>query len=182
MVDLLHQSRRQTDLIPVGRISAGSAAHQFLLGQFALQRIRHRHRRVSRPRNPHGLIHITASGKRIADRSAQTGGRSAERLNLRRMVMGLILKEHKPLLGHRPLAVIHLHRHHHRAGIDLVRLLHILQFAVFLQLAHSHQRQIHQTDELVLSVSEDLLSDSQIVLISLPDRLRVISFPERNLF
>ena len=132
MINLLDQSGRKSDLIAVGRITARRPAHQLLLGQLALKRLRHRHRRISRTRHAHRLIHITASRQGITDRAAKTRRRPAERLDLRRMVVGLILEKDKPLLRHLPVTVIHLHGNHHRAGIDLIGFLHVIQLPVLL--------------------------------------------------
>ena len=132
VINLFDQPGRQTDLVTVGRIPVGCAAHQLFLGQLSFQRIRHRHRRIRRAGHAHRLIDIPPAGKGIADRAAEARCRTAERLNLRGMVVGLILEKYKPLLRHGAIAVVHLHRHHHRAGVNLVGLLHIVQFSVLL--------------------------------------------------
>ncbi len=80
--------------------------------------------------------------------------------------MGLVFEKHQPFFFHRAFPVVHFHRHHHRAGIDLVRFLQILKLPFLFQLAHCHQRQIHQAHELVFPSGEDLLSGIQVALIS----------------
>ena len=132
----------------------------------ARQGILHGNRRVSRPCHAHRLVYITSSGKRIPDRAAQTGSGSAERLYLRRMIMGLILEENQPFLGFLSVSVIHLHRHHHGTGVNFIGFLHVLQPAFFFQFPHCHQRQIHQTDKFILPVPEDLFPCIQITAIS----------------
>ena len=64
----------------------------------------------------------------------QTGCRTTERLNLCRVVMCLVLKVYKPLLGH----AVHLDRNDNRAGIDLIGFLLIHQLAFFFEALHRH--------------------------------------------
>ena len=90
---------------------------------------------------------IAASAARIA--AAQAGGRAAEGLDFRGMVVRFIFEEDQPLFRHRAVPVIHFHRNDDGTGVDLVGLLHVLQLALLLQPAHGHQRKIHQADELV---------------------------------
>ena len=171
----------QSDLVSVRRISACGASYQSLLGKLSFQGLGNGYRRVCRTCHTHCLVNIASSGKRISDRTAQTGCRTSEGFDLCRMVMGLVLKEYQPLLRHRPVAIIDLDRHHNGAGIDLIRFLHILQLAIFFQFSHSHQRQIHQADKFVLSSLKDLISGIQIALICGFNGLSVIALLKFNL-
>ena len=99
--------------------------------------------------------------------------------------MGLVLKEDKPLFRFLSAIVLHLHRYHNRTGIDLVRLLQILQLSLFFQLSHRHKCQIHQTDESVAGMTflrrflpENLLSRVQITAVSNLQRRTIISLSE----
>ena len=166
MIDLFYKSGSQTDLVTVRGITAGCASYQFLLGQLAVQCLGYGNGRIRRTGDTHCLIYIATTGQGITDSTAQTGGSATERLDLSRMVVGLVLEKYQPLLSLSVVAVIHLHRNHYGAGIDLIRFFHVVKFAVFFQLPHCHQRQIHQADELVLSALEDFFSGIQIALVS----------------
>ena len=180
MIDFLHVTRSETDLVSVGGIAVRRAAHQLFLGKLSLQGLGHRNRGIRRARHTHGLIDIAAPGKGVADRAAQTGGRAAEGLDFRGMVVGLILEEHQPLLRLRAVPVIHLHRNDDGAGVDLLGFLHVRKLSFLLQLTHARKRQIHQADKLVLSSREQLLSRIQIALIGLFDGLAVIAVLKRH--
>ena len=182
MINFLHVSRCKTDLVSVGGIAVRSAAHQLFLGKLSLQSLRHRNRGVRCARHAHGLIHIAASGKGIPDRAAQTGGRAAKGLDLRRMVVGFILEEHQPLFRLRAVPVIHFHRNDDGAGVDFLGFLHVRKLSFLLQPAHTRQSQIHQADELVLSSREKLFSGIQIALISLFDGLAVVAVLKFHIF
>ena len=175
MIDLLHVACGKTDLVSIRGIAVCGAAHQLLLGKLSFQSLCHRNRGIRRTRHTHGLVYIAAAGKGIPDRTAQTGGRAAEGLDFRGMVVRLILEEHQPFFRLRAISVIHFHRNDDGAGIDLLGFLHIRKLSFLLQLTHSRQRQIHQADELVLPSREKLLSGIQIALIGLFDGLAVIA-------
>ena len=90
------------------------------------------------------------------------------------MVVGLVLEEHQPLLRDlgRPthIAVVHLHGHHHGAGVDFIRFLHVGELPLLLELAHGHQGQVHQADELAgmpffRPAREDLLPGVQVAAV-----------------
>ena len=95
--------------------------------------------------------------------------------------MGFIFKEYKPLLCFLIGSVIHLHRNHNRAGIDFIGLFHIVQFAVFFQLSHCHQSQIHQADELIFSSCKNLFSGIQITLVGGFDGRTIITLPKLHI-
>ena len=187
MINLFHKARGQSNLIPVGGIAVSSAPHQLFLRQLALQRLRNGNRGVRRSRHTHGLIYITSSGKGISDRTAQTGSRPAERFYLCGMVVCLIFEKYQPFLRLLMVTVIHLHRNHHRTGINLIRLLHVRQLSLFFQLLHGHQRQIHQADELApgmplfRSVPVNLLTGIQITVISSLNGKAVIPLSELHI-
>ena len=94
VVQLVHQPGRKADLVAVGAVARRRGGYQLALGEFTRQGLRHGHQRVRRAGYSHGLIYIRAAGKRIADRAADAGGRAAERLYLRRVVVRLVLEHH----------------------------------------------------------------------------------------
>ena len=87
------------------------------------------------------------------------------------MVVGFILEINQPLLG----LPVDFDRNYDGAGIDLVRFLLILKFSFFFQLSHSHQRQIHKTDELIISSFENLFMVSYVLLIGFLNGCAIIS-------
>ena len=134
MVYLLDITGCQTDLVTIRTVTVCRLAHQLLLRKLARDRVFHRNRRICRTGHTHCLIDIGTSGKRVTDRTAQTGCSTTERLNLCRVVMCLVLKVYKPLLGH----AVHLDRNDNRAGIDLIGFLLIHQLAFLFEALHRH--------------------------------------------
>ena len=184
MVNFLHIAGCKTDLVSIGRISAGSSTHQFLLGKFALQRICHRNGGIRCTCHTHCLIDIATAGKRITDGTTQTGSRTTERLDLRGMIVSFIFEEYQPLLGDRSSAVlvIHLHRNNDGAGVNLIGFLHIFQLAILFQLTHCHQGQIHQADKLILTPCKNLASGIQIAAIGGLNRITVVAIFKLYIF
>ena len=155
----------------------GRLPHQLFLGKFSLQGILYGNPGIRRSRHPHGLIHIGSSGKGIPDGAAQTGGRSAEGLDLRGMVVGLILEIYQPFL----CLSVDFHRHHNAAGVNLFRFLLILQFSFLFQLFHRHQRQIHQADKFILPSLVHILPVRQIAAVGVLHGFLVISLIKGNI-
>ena len=91
--------------------------------------------------------------------------------------MCLILEVYKPLFRDDTLSIllVNLHGNDNRAGINLIGLFHILKFSVLFELAHRHQRQIHQADILVLSACKNFIADSKVIFICSLDWFRVIA-------
>ena len=162
MVDLRHLSRRETDLVAVGTVSGGRLPRDFLLRQFARPCILQRRARVRRAGQPHRLIDIGTPGQRVADCAAETSGRAAERLDLRRMVVCLVLEHHKPFFR---LAVM-VRVHDNRAGIDLLRSVKGVELSFLTHRLHTHDRDIHQGDVTFRIRAVNRLAIEKIFLIS----------------
>ena len=152
MINLIHKTGSKTDLVAVRAVTLSCTHRQLSLRQLALQCLRHRHGWICTAGHTHSLIYIGTSRQRVTDGAAQTGGSSTKRLDLCRMIVRLIFKADQPFLG----LILELHRNDDRTGINLVTLFHIVKDAVFFQLLHAHDSQIHQTDKLILSVSVDI--------------------------
>ena len=142
MVELVHDARRKADLVAVAGIARSSRGDDLALAQLARDRILDRNRRVRRAGDAHGAIYIRPAGERIADGAADAGGRSAEGLDLRGMVMGFILEQQKPGF----LFAVHLDRHLDGAGVDFLGFIQPGQLSLRLQGAHAHRRQVHERD------------------------------------
>jgi hypothetical protein len=99
----------------------------FTLRQFPGKRFGKRRARIAASGDPHGMVNIRAAGKRIAYRAAQTRGGAAERLNLGRMVVRLVLEHDQPVLF---TPIVKLRFDDDTAGVDLVGYLKIIQNAL----------------------------------------------------
>lgn len=115
----------QTDLIAIGGVARGRSGHDFALWQFSGQRLVERGGRISGAGDAHRLIHIAASGEGIADGPADAGGRTAERLDLRGVVMRFVFEQEQPFL----ILTIDVDGGLHRAGVDLLGLIQVAQHA-----------------------------------------------------
>ena len=161
MVDLIHLTGSQTDLVAVGGITGGGSGHQLALGQLAGQSLAHRHQRVTGTGHTHGLIDVAAAGQRVTDGTADAGGCAAEGLDLRGMIVGLVLEQQQPRLSDAVHGDVHLYR----AGVDLLALVQLGQLPRGLQVLDGDGRQIHQADGLLAAAKG--IPDFQIVLVGL---------------
>ena len=166
MIDLFDITGRKTDLVAVGTVSAGCLPCEFALRQLAGDRVAYRYGRIRAAGDTHRLIDVGTAGKRITDRAAKTCRGAAERLDLGRMVVCLVLEHQQPFFG----LAVHIDGKHDTAGIDLIRLFLIRQSAFFLETAHRGKRDIHETQRLLLAAK--LLAGLQIVFIRSLDRCK----------
>ena len=91
------------------------------------------------------------------------------------MVVGLVFEKYKPFLRDGTVAVIDLHRHYHRAGIDLIGNLHVFQLSFRPQFFHRHQRDIHQADKFIVSSRIEFLPRIEIALPGHLERLFIVT-------
>ena len=94
------------------------------------------------------------------------------------MVVGLIFKVYQPLF----CFSVDLYRNYDAAGIDLIRLFLIFQFAFAAQLFHCHKSQIHKAYIFILAVLIDHCTVSQIFFISIFNGLSVFALCESHIF
>jgi len=151
VVVLGHQAGREADLVAVGGIAGGRAGGDLALRELARQRAVVRGQGVGRAGDAHRLVHVGTARQRVADRAAEAGRGAAERLDLGRVVVRLVLEHHQPLLG----APVDLDRHHDGGGVHLLGVLHVIQRARALQLAARDRRDVHQADRLALAVEAE---------------------------
>ena len=144
MIQLIHDAGGKADLVAVGGIARGGGGHQLPLGQLAGQGLADRLQGVCRAGDAHGAVDIGAAGEGVTDGAADAGGRAAEGLNLRGVVVGLVLEQQQPGL----LLPVHIHVDLHRAGVDLLGFIQLLQLACLFQIAHGDGGQVHQVDGL----------------------------------
>ena len=138
---------READLVAVARITARSLAGYHTLREFAGDRVRDLRGDVARAGDAHGLIDIRTAGQRIADSAAKAGGRSAERLDLGRVVVSLVFEHQEPLLH----LAVHVHIDVDAAGIVLLTLFLVVQKALGFQPAGAYGRELHQAEGLPLA-------------------------------
>ena len=158
VVKLVYLTRCKTDLVAVGGIACGRRGDDLLLRKLAGHGFRERAERICRARHTHGGVHVRASGKRIADRTADTGGGTAKRLDLGGMVMRFIFEEEKPFFG----LSVYIHVHFDGAGVDLLGFVELRKLAVCLQITGSDRGKIHEIDGLCAA---DGTAGRQILLI-----------------
>ena len=151
----MHQAGRKADLVAVGRIARRRGLAQLALRQLVLERLGERDGRVARAGHAHRLIDVAAAGERVADRTAEAGRRAAKRLDLGRMVVGLVLEHEQPVL----IVAVHERLDLDRAGVDLLGFVDILEVAALFEHLGARGRNVHQRDRtlcgLFLSVDLD---------------------------
>ena len=140
VVDFRHMPGSKTDLVAVRTIARSRRLRQLSLRQLSLQGFRKRFARISPAGYAHGLMDKRTAGERVPNAAANTGRRTAKRLDLRRMVMGLILEHQKPVL----LFSVHDDRSVNGTGVDLFRLVKFREQPAFFQCLRTDGRQIHQ--------------------------------------
>ncbi len=96
---------RKPDLVAVGAVTRRRWADDLPLGTACRRWCRSPDQRIGRTSDTHRLIDVGTPGERIADRTAKTGRRTAERFDLGRVVVGLVLKHEQPIL----LLAVHIH-------------------------------------------------------------------------
>ena len=139
---LVHQARGQADLVAIGGIARRGGGHQLALGQLAGHGFADGNQRIRRAGDAHGLIHIGAPGQRVADSAADAGGRAAEGLNLRGMIVGLVFEHEQPGFLH----AIHVHVDFDGAGVDFLAHVDIGGLADLFKIFAAHGRHVHQID------------------------------------
>ena len=140
MINLIHQSGGQTNLVAVGAVSVGGGGHDLTLRQLALYGFCSRCQRISRTGHTHCRIYIASAGQRVTDGTADAGCCAAERLDFGWVVVGLVLKEQHPIL----FLSVDVRFEVHGAGIDFFRLYHVGQPSVLLQGFHGDGCHVHQ--------------------------------------
>ena len=141
MIDLIHLSGRQPDLIAVRAVACRSRRDQFPLRQLARQRLRDRRQRIPRAGHTHRAVNIASARKRVADRAAHTSRRAAERLDLSRVVVRFILEQEQPVF----LPALRLDLDLDGAGVDLFRLVQSVQLALLFEDLRRDRPDVHQS-------------------------------------
>ena len=144
VINLVHNARRQADLIAIGTVARRRRGNQLFLRQLAGQRLRNRAQGIRRAGHAHGLVHIAAAGKGVANCAADTGGRAAEGFDLGRMVVRFVLKEQQPFLRFS----VHVHIDLYGAGVDFLGFVEVGELARLFEIFGADGRHVHQRNGL----------------------------------
>ena len=163
MVQLVYLAGCQADLVAVAGIAACRVGDQLALGQLAGDGLVHGCERVGCAGDAHCLVYVAAAGKRVTDGAAHAGGRTAEGLDFRGMVVGLVLEQVEPFLG----LAVHVAGHADGAGVDFLGLVQVGQDAAGLEGACSDGADVHQADGLMGAAQ--FLAQGQVTVECLGD-------------
>ena len=144
-IDFPHVGGGKTDLVAVAGIAGGGLLGDHPLRQLARDGFGHGSIDIAGAGHAHRLIHVGAPGERVADGAAEAGRRSAEGLDLGRMVMGFVLELEEPFLG----LTVHIDIHEDAAGVVLLAHVQVVQLALLAQPAGADGRELHQAAGLV---------------------------------
>ena len=147
MIEFMNLASREANLVTIARIARGRGGHELALRELARQRFGNRARGIGRAGHAHGLVHVAATRKGVANRAAHARCRAAERLDLGGMVMGFVLEEEQPVL----VFTIHVDGHLHRAGVNFLRLVDILHNALGLEVLRANGAHVHEAHRLMLA-------------------------------
>ncbi len=147
MIELGDLAGCKADLVAVGGIACCSRAADLALRKLALERLGYRLRRVACAGHAHGLIDIGTARERVSDGAADAGGSSAERLDLGRVVVCLVLEEEEPVLG----LAVHIDRALDGAGIDLFGLIEGRKYSFVLQILGTDRAHVHEAERLLVA-------------------------------
>ena len=125
VVELIHHARGQADLVSVGAVARGGGGDDLPLGELAGEGLGEGLQGVCRAGHAHGGVDIRPTRQGIADGAADAGGRAAEGLDLRGVVVGFVFKEQQPGLR----LAVHLHSHLHGAGVDLLGFIELAELS-----------------------------------------------------
>ena len=151
-------ARCQANLVAVARITRSCRGCQLALRQLARDGFGNRHQRISAPGQAHGLVHVAAAGKWVANSAAHARCRAAERLDLSGMVVRLVLEKIQPIL----LFPVHVALDFHRAGVDFFGLVQILQDALRLQILRANSAHVHKANGFL--VATQLMAHGKVFL------------------
>ena len=147
MVELGDLAGCKADLVAIGGIACCSRAADLALRKLALERLGYRLCRVACAGHAHGLIDIGTARERVSDGAADAGGSSAERLDLGRVVVRLVLEEEEPVLG----LAVHIDRALDGAGIDLFGLIEGRKYSLVLQILGTNRAHVHEAERLLVA-------------------------------
>ena len=93
VINFVHNPCCKPYLIAVRRVPRRRAGNDFALRKLTLDRLRNGNGGICRARNAHRAVNVSAPRKRIADRTAYTGSRTAERFDFGRVIVRFVLEQ-----------------------------------------------------------------------------------------
>ena len=161
VVELVDEAGGEAYLVAVGAVTRRRAGAELALRELVGKGVLKRDGGVARAGYAHGLVDVGPAGERVAYRAAYAGGRAAEGLYLRRVVVRLVLEHQKPGLV---LAVV-VDRDMYGAGVYLLALVEEAEGALRLEVLRAYRREVHERHGPVLPAQ--LAADAQVVFIAL---------------
>ena len=161
VVELVDEAGGEAYLVAVGAVTRRRAGAELALRELVGKGVLERGGGVARAGYAHGLVDVGPAGERVAYRAAYAGGRAAEGLYLRRVVVRLVLEHQKPGLV---LAVV-VDRDMYGAGVYLLALVEEAEGALRLEVLRAYRREVHERHGPVLPAQ--LAADAQVVFIAL---------------
>ena len=148
VINFIHNAGGKANLVAIAGIAGGGGGDDLALGQLAGDGLGNGLQGVCRASDPHGAVDVAAAGQRIPDGTADAGGRAAEGLDFRGVVVGLVLEQQQPGLRH----AVHRHVDLHGAGVDLLGLVQLGKLSRGFQVFGGDGGKIHEADGLLLPV------------------------------
>ena len=137
----------QTYLVTIARIACCRLARDDALRQLTFEGFVYTFIYIARARYAHSLIDISTARQWVTNSSTQTGRSTSERLNLGRVVVGLVLKLQEPLL----CLALDIYIDEDRASVVLLANLHIVEFSDLAEIACANRCKLHQAQRLLLT-------------------------------
>ena len=144
VIEFVDLAGGKADLVAVAGVAGGSGGYELALRQLALERLGHGDGGVAGAGDTHGLVHVAAARKRVADGAAHASGGTAEGLDLGRVVVGLVLKQEQPVL----VLAVDIDLHLDGAGVDLLGFVDIGHDAGLLEVFGADGAHVHEADGL----------------------------------
>ena len=160
MIDLVYKTGCKTDLVTVGGVARRRAGYDLTLGKLALEGFGNGLCGVSRTGYAHCGVNVASARKRVTDRAADAGCRTAEGLDLGGMVVSFVLEEEKPIL----LLAVNGDLDLDCASVDLFALVKVTELTRGLEIFSGKSTDVHQRHGLG---SAKLLADADIVIVCL---------------
>ena len=140
MVQLRHMAGGEADLVAVGGVPRRRRLGDLPLGQLAGEGVLKAGPWVAAAGDTHGLMDVGPARQGVPDAPADAGGRAAEGLDLRGMVMGLVLEHEQPVL----LLPVHYGGNMDGAGVDFLALVQLGEQAPLFQRLRADGGNVHQ--------------------------------------
>ena len=144
VVNFVHKPRRKADLVAVGAVARRRGGDDLSLRQLARQRLGIGPSRVCGAGEAHRLIDKRAARQRVSNRATDAGRGPAKGLDLRRVIVRFVFKEHEPVL----LLTVDQNRGLDRAGVDLVGFVKVFELSFALEPLGGNGRHVHQRHRL----------------------------------